>query len=212
MVLDKRASVLALEDSVLRGIGEREGRRYWWNPEKDIWTHMEYQNKTNLFSKVGIGVKTVVFTLRKASGITLHKALSYKGRHFLITDSNTDDPLLMVVTAADIQPVQCTVTRREEREGPNKSSILVPCMQFLFPACVTEKYMGFQQEDPMARTEATLVLVTPKPVRLEVHDIVKLGAPGPEGAEDTRPAFAIKVCHLLDEYKNEYEMTRKEDV
>lgn len=204
MVLNTKIGLMMLE--------ERATGMYEWRECRRFWAHIEHTGKTNLFSKAGIGVKTVAFTLRSTPYISLFHAIEYKGRQYFITDVNRDEPLYMTVTTADIQPVQCTVTRSEEREGPNKSSTLAPCMQLLFPACVTEKYMGFQQEDPMARTEAALVLVTPKPVRLEVHDIVKLGAPGPEGAEDTRPAFAIKVCHLLDEYKNEYEMTKVEDV
>jgi len=212
MVFDKKASILTLADEELTFIGEEPQHRYLWNPSKSVWVHMEHQNKSNLFSKVGIGVKTVIFTLRKTSGIDLHSAIAYSGQQYFITDINRDDPMLMVVTTADIQPAIFTARGVEEQEGEYKSAVYVSKQDIRFPACLTEKYLGFKQEAPMARTEETFVLVTPKPVLLDVHDIVRPGLPPRDGEDDKRPAYAVKVCHFLDEYKNEYEITSVGDV
>ncbi len=195
MVFDRKVQLLNLAHPT--------EHRWEWVEAKTMWTHMEHQNKANLFSRVGIGVKTVLFTLRKTSGITLMAALCYKGRHYFITDINIDDPVLMTVTTADIQPVDCIVTREKEVEGPNKSSVMVQDAVLRFPACLTEKYVGYTQQEPMAQTTVTYVLVTPKPVELQTNDLVAIAGRG---------NFRVQVAHLLDDHKNEYEITKVEDV
>ncbi|HHY52660.1 MAG TPA: head-tail adaptor protein [Clostridiales bacterium] len=195
MVFDRKVQLLHLAHPA--------ENRWEWVEEKTMWAHMEQQNKTNLFSRVGLGVKTVLFTLRKTTEISLAAALSHKGRHYFITDINTDDPVLMTVTTADIQPVDCMVTREKEAEGSDKSSVMVPDAVLQFPACLTEKYVGYTQQEPMAQTTVTYVLVTPKPVELETNDLVAIAGRG---------NFRVQVAHLLDDHKNEYEITKVEDV
>ena len=70
-----------------------------------------------------------------------------------------------------------------------------------FPVVLAEKYLGFTQNTPMAQTQTTFVLVTPKAVSLKIADLVDVGG----------VRYAVQVCHTLDEYKNEYEITRKDD-
>lgn len=200
MLFDKKAAILKL--------AETEPNTYAWVENKSLWVNLEHRDKLhsyklNLFSRVGIGTKSVVFTARKISGIDLHCAIQYKGKQYFITDINSDSPLYMTITTADIQPLSCVATRSDEKEGPNKSSIMETSELSRFPAVMTEKYMGFKQEEPMAQTTVTFVLVTPKPVILEENDLVSIENSG---------KYAVIACHMLDEYKNEYEITRKEDV
>ncbi len=194
MVFDKKISIM---DLVL------DDKTYAWQLTKQTWAHMEHQTKNNLFSRVGIGVKTVVFTLRKTTGLSLHKALSHNGRQYFITDINRDDPVLMVATAADIQPKVYTKYVTKVTKGPNKEPVYSTENLLQFPAAITEKYLGYEQKEPMAQATKTFVLVTPKAIALSVNDLVQT-----EGGEK----YAVQVCHLLDDYKNEYEITRKGDV
>lgn len=200
MLFDKKAAILKL--------AETEPNTYAWVENKSLWVNLEHRDKLhsyklNLFSRVGIGTKSVVFTLRKISGIDLHCAIQYKGKQYFITDINSDSPLYMTITTADIQPLSCVATRIVEKEGSNKSSIMETSELSRFPAVMTEKYIGFKQGEPMAQTTVTFVLVTPKPVVLEENDLVSIENSG---------KYAVIACHMLDEYKNEYEITRKEDV
>ena len=51
------------------------------------------------------------------------------------------------------------------------------------------------------RDRVTLVLVTPKQVQVDAGKLIEVqGKP-----------YKVAVCHMLDEYKNEYEIIRTED-
>ena len=70
-----------------------------------------------------------------------------------------------------------------------------------FPGFLTEKYLGFEQKEVHTETQTTYVLVTPKAIVLQSGDLVQIG-------DDF---YTIKIIHVLDEYKNEYEITEKRD-
>lgn len=203
MVFDKKAELLALTET-FPGLFE-------WTATGSLWVNFERTVKTNLFSKVGIGARNIEFRLRKQSGITLHNALRVDGRFYFLTAITEVDQVIMLVSAADIQPVDCALIRNTEREGPNKSSVEELVEAFRYPGILTEKYLRFAQEEPMARTETMMVLVTPKPILMDSGDLVAIGEPPGEGDEDFRIRYAVQVCHMLDEYKNEYEIYRKDD-
>lgn len=198
MVFNKKIDLLKLV--------EHESCCYCWHKSKSLWANLEHQNALCLFSSVGVGAKRVVFTLAKRGGISPDNAVSSGGRHYFINEVNTDDPPYMSLTCADIQPIFCTAMRNDETEGLNKSSVMVARELYRFPAYLTEKYRGFEakaeQLEPMTQITKTFVLVTPKPVILEINDLVLIT----DGAK-----YAVSACHMLGEYKNEYEVVRKDD-
>lgn len=71
----------------------------------------------------------------------------------------------------------------------------------LFPRFYNRKYLGFVQREPQGQVEHRLVLVTPKAVTLKTGDLVKA-----DGG-----AYAVRVCYLLDEFKNEYEIANTKE-
>lgn len=195
MVFDKRASLLAVVETAT-GV-------YEWVEQKKLWVHMQRKNSSNLFSKVGIGAKTVLFTMRKTSGVSLFSALRVNGRFYFLTDIVDADPIQWEITAADIQPVTCSTDRTEPTIDEYKRRQFDESKDHVvtFPGILTEKYLGFEQQNPMGRLTTTFVLVTPKIIALEDRDLVTIG-------DDT---FDVQVAHCLDEYKNEYEIIRRED-
>ena len=66
--------------------------------------------------------------------------------------------------------------------------------------------MRYEQEDSFAKARRGLVLVTPKAVELKEGDLVTV-TEGP-----ARALYNVRLCHVLDEYKNEYEMEYSKDV
>lgn len=204
MVFDKKAELLAMEETA--------PNLFAWTVTGSLWVNFEKTVKTNLFSNVGIGAKNIEFRLRKQSGITLHNAIRINGRCYFLTAITDVDHLIMLISAADIQPVDCLLIRNTEREGSFKSSIEELVEAFQFPGILTEKYLRYSQEEPMARTETAMVLVTSKTIFIESGDLVALGEPPGADNEDTRIHYVVHVCHMLDEFKNEYEIYRKEDV
>jgi hypothetical protein len=70
-----------------------------------------------------------------------------------------------------------------------------------FPGCLIEKYMGHTQGDPMASIEKRYVLVTPKAIELLTGELVTI----------SNNTYTILIPHVLDEYKNEYEIIERKD-
>lgn len=203
MVMDKKAQILTLTKTI---------PGWDWTPTDSAWVHIERQkkNRQNLFSRIGIGAVSVLISMHPRT-ITPHQAINCGGRHFFLTAIDRLSPVSMEVTAAEVTPQICTAIRTSDISVGKIPDYLKREIA-RFPAVLTEKYLGFEQTDPMARTTSTFVLVTPKPILLEVHDIVKIGPTPANEEEDQRLAYVVKVCHTLDEFKNEYEITRKDDV
>lgn len=193
MVLDKKVELLTLQ--------KQADGNFSWIQEKTLWTSMETTTKTNLFSKIGIGVRTTEFTLRATNGITQHHALRRNGQLYFITAILQESKLLSKIVAANVKPLEWTLYHGETDDGVYADSYEA-MKQFTFPAPCVEKYMKYAQEIPMAQTEISYVIVTPKAIKLKVDDILK----------SSIGAFVVQACHTLDEYKNEYEIYRKGDV
>ena len=180
---------------------EKTGDTYAWVSVRDTWAKAEKQNKANLFSKVGIGVQSVLFTLRKQD-LTLHNAFCWDGKHCFLTDIKEIDRMYYEVMAALIEPIECRYTHVTTTTDDLNNPVLGGETAVVFPGCVVEKYLGARQEQPQAVSEVTLVLVTPKIIELEAGSVVEVS-----GQE-----YEVMVGHVLDEYKNEYEITVKRDV
>ncbi len=181
--LDEKLSILTLSGGA-------------WAEAGTTWGSAEQKDKTNLFSRVGIGARAVEFVVRKRE-ITLNNAICWRGRHCFLTSIVDEGKGHFKITAALIEPTACTATRGVKTKNSINNPVTVPEALCSFPACVTEKYMGFAVQQPQSRVEETLVLVCPKPVVLKTGDLVTVGARG---------VYVVTVPHTLDDYKNEYEI------
>jgi hypothetical protein len=175
------------------------GDVYKWVVSDTVFAKAERVKGNNIFSSVGLGAKTVKLTLR-ACDISLHNAARWNSRHCLITDIVQLDREYLVLTAALIEPVPCSITRQASRLNELNRLVFVDNSVLSFPACITEKYLGHTQGEPQVTLEQRLVLITPKPVKLSAGELVSVGSLG---------TFNILLPHELDEYKNEYEIIRK---
>lgn len=174
-----------------------------WESKSTLWAKVEQLKGNNIFSQVGIGVKSIKFTIRKKSGLTLHNAFKWNKKHCFVTDIIDIDRMYYEVTAALIEPKICSVKRDgEQKLDELNRPVYVSSVIITFPGCLTEKYIGYNQEKPMAVTETKYVLVVPKAIELNPGETVTVA--------DTQ--YEVTIPHILDEYKNEYEITVKEDV
>ena len=64
---------------------DREADEYRWAEVRRVWARAELDSRSNLFSSVGIGARGVTFTLRRRSGLDLHHAFAWRGRHCFLT-------------------------------------------------------------------------------------------------------------------------------
>lgn len=174
---------------------------YSWEQVSSLRAKTERLTSNNLFSRVGLGAKSVKFMIRKKRDLTLHDAFYWNGKHCFLTDIVDIDRMYYEVTAALIEPVLCTVERNKEpilgelnRPIYGESSHTIK-----FPVCMTEKYVKQIQEQPMTTIESCYVLVTPKVIELINGELVTIND----------VAYEVLVSHTLDDYKNEYEIKER---
>lgn len=175
-----------------------------WAPVRQTWAGVEVTDKTNLFSKVGIGARDARLALRRQD-LTLHNALRWKGQHLFLTSLAECQPGWLEGKAALVEPVECLAVRTEDAVGKGGKPIRRETMRLAFPSMLTEKYSGYAREETHAEIRMTYVLVTPKAVCLEMGDVVTVkggNAPG---------SYYVTVPHMLDDFKNEYEAAWKGD-
>lgn len=183
----------------------QSGTEWLWNDTADAYAKAEPSDKKNYFSTVGMGAGTVKFTIRPRV-LTLHNAVQWKGRHCFLTDIvKTQDKRHLEITAAFVEPRVCSVKRTVTTVDPVLKRPVESAPQLLsFPGCLTEKYLGRIQTEPMNVNETRLILVTPKVIELEAGEVVTVA-----GFEQP---FTVLIPHTLDAYKNEYEITRREEI
>ncbi|WP_455581197.1 hypothetical protein [Dysosmobacter sp.] len=174
---------------VLRLKHDETESRYVWAEDYPSWVKAEQDTRSNLFSAVGIGARGVTFMMRKNKRLSLFHAIRWQGQFCFLTSITDAEPGFVTVKAALCEPVLC---QKDADKTP-------PGCQF--PGILTEKYVGHSQPDFHAEVTTDYVLVTPKAVEL---------APGSWVIADGR-YYRVRVPHLLDPYKNEFEIRRKED-
>lgn len=164
---------------------------YAWGEDRQTWAKVELTGKTCYFSKVGLGARAAEVTLRNQP-FALNEAIRWGDKHLFPTEITTPERGWMTVQAAVMDVGEWTV--------PGDYST----PDVLFPAAVTEKYLGYAQERPMAAATTTYVLVTPKVIQLRPSDLVA-------NSDPAHGVYIVTNCHTIDPWKNEYEITRREE-
>lgn len=179
----------------------QEGTTIFYRTVKRTWADIELTTGKNLFSSVGLGVKSAGLRLRKQE-IDLSCAIRWRGKHLFLTDIAEQERRYLKLSAARVEPTICTAYRTKrtlnERRNPmGKKELLLE-----FPGFLTEKFEGYTRDFPMAKKTERVVIVTPKLAALEVGDLVEFG----------RGPYCIEAAYRTDEWKNEYEAVREADV
>lgn len=169
---------------------QKTAEQTWeWVPIRRVWAKVEQTAKTNLFSKVGVGARDAAVVIRRQP-LTLHQALRWKGQHLFLTSITKRDRMHLDVQAALVAQVVCRADADERENG------------IRFPGVLTEKYAKWDQPEPYSINRLTYVLMAPKVIQLQRGGLVEV-----DGVN-----YEVQVAHTLDEYKNEYEIVRTEDL
>ena len=176
-----------------------------WGPIRRTWTMLTLQTKKNLFSSVGIGARGAELILRRQP-LTLHNALLWGEQHLFLSAILPEGRLHLRVQAALVEPVTCLATRTEDTVGEAGRPTTAETMRMTFPGVLTEKYASYEREETHAENETSYVLVVPKAIQLKASDLVTVQE-GPAKA-----VYYVTICHVLDPYKNEYEIVWQGDV
>ena len=184
---------------------ETEAGTWEWVGIGRLWAQVEVDGGKNLFSSVGIGARNAKLVLRTRP-LTLHQALRWKEQHLFLTGITKLDRMHLSVQAALVEPVGCLATRTEDTVGEAGRPTTAETMRLTFPGVLTEKYARYEREETHAEGETGYVLVTPKAITLKAGDLVTVQeGPG-------KDVYHVTARHVLDPYKNEYEVACRGDV
>ena len=195
--LDQRLELLELKETA---------ENTWeWVSAGRLWAAVTLDGGRNLFSTVGIGARNAKLVLRRRP-LTLHQALRWKGQHLYLTSVTERDRTHLDAQAALVTVAACSAQRYATGMGQGNRPVKQELPPQTFPSVLTEKYVRYEQEDTYAKARRCLVLVTPKTVTLKEGDLVTVKE-GPAAA-----VYNVQACHVLDEFKNEYEILFSRDV
>lgn len=158
--------------------GENE---YRWELLRRSWASVELQQRRNNFSAHGIGAAGAELVLRRQE-LTLLDAIRWRGQHLFLTGIAPRGRNHLTVAAALVEVRAC----RDPESG------------LAFPGVVTEKYLGHQQEEPMAVNTMRHILITHPAIDLKPGRLVEVDG----------ESWPITMSHRLDPWKAEYEIER----
>lgn len=193
--LRQRVELLAL-----RFDGEHNS--WYWEVQKTLWAGVNFEEKRNLFSSIGIGARSANIVIRAQRELTLHQAMRL-GTQFLFLTAIvlSDDKRRQDIRAAVCESVTLTARpqSRKGRDGNNRpTAIEVPA--FTFPGILTERYFR-NEEDEFYRAEMQQrALVTPKTVVLRAGDLIQ---------QEGETPYTVREVLELDPFKNEYVIERR---
>ena len=196
-MLDAKMTVLSLESET-----DADGNiNYGWLPFHDTWGTFELKQARNIFSAVALGARTVEITLRRQP-VSLDNSIFRGERQLYITQiDDTANPHFTTVEAALIDPVSCVAEVESFKKNGLNRLVSDGIKKITFPAWLTEKYLGRTQAEPQVVLDTMFVLITPKAIELAAGDIVTV-----EGK-----TYTVFIAHMLDDHKNEYEISRKDE-
>lgn len=160
-----------------------------WEPRGKVWAKAERSAVPSIFSTHGISAEGWTFWVREFP-VTLENALILDGRTHFLTAIEDLGSGFYKLSAARTPFLDCKAT---DATGETTAE---------FPAVLTEKYVKFSQENPMAQNTLLHVLITPKCINLREGDVVEV-----DGA-----IYCVQIGHRMDLAKNEFEVWRREDI
>ena len=183
---------------------EASCNKYEWQAKKRLWASIEDQNANAIFSKHGHTVRSSKITIRSQPDLTLHNALALSppdSQHFFLIDIDRNTPGFYVLSTVIIEPVTCVVEPTSTSMAKNNRPEIKKLPSITFPGYLTEKYLKQTQLEPMSYSENRYILVTPKSINIRTGELVKVGNMLCESV----------IPHILDPYKNEYEILMRVD-
>jgi hypothetical protein len=183
---------------------EAHKNTFVWVVQNRLWAKIEHQTVRGIFASKAVMARTVKITIRPDRGLTLHHALAGvtgEKEHYFLTDINRDTKDIYVLSAVIVEPVQCAVHRTTTTKGANNQPQIQKHAPITFPGYLAEKWLRQTQEEPMSYSEARFVLVTPKSITIDVGELVEICG----------KQYAVVIPHMLDPYRNEFEVLGRGD-
>ena len=155
---------------------------------------------------MGIGARGAEIVLRRQD-LTLHNALLWGEQHLFLSAILPEGRLHLRVQAALVEHTRSRVGHPDRGyRGRGRAAHYGGDHAHDLSWVLTEKYARYEREETHAENETSYVLVVPKAIQLKASDLVTVQE-GPAKA-----VYYVTICHVLDPYKNEYEIVWQGDV
>lgn len=184
----------------------QNGNLYTWigSDNSKLWTKKEVEDKKCVYSSLGQAADlTTRFIIRYNKNITKHNSIIHNGNHYVIAsilDIGNKHCYLEVKTA-QVTPIMCELRRYSGQLDVLNRPIKEPSTVMTFPAYVTEKHIKYNAEY-YANVAEMYILITPKIVQPNLGDLVVIN----------NIKYNIQAAHLMDVYRNEYEIAVNKEV
>ena len=178
---------------------------YRFNAIKELYSKVENVVERKAFSKFGLRTdEATAITLRYRKDISKFNAVRFNDDHYLISvieDIENKHRYTKLITVKQ-KVYLCEAFRNSVvKDKMNRTQHLLKSI-YRFEGYLVEKYTGFNTEGINSNVKHTLILMTPKVINLKAGDIIEIN--------DIK--YNVEVCHVLDEYLNEFEITVFKDV
>lgn len=180
---------------------DRVKNSYFWGVRRVCWGGVTFDERSNLFSSVGIGARGASIVIRPDRLLTLRGAMRADGQFMFLTSIVlSDDRSRQEIRAAVCESATLTAKpqSRKGRDALNRPTALA-VQEFTFPGVLTERYYRSAADEVYRGEVQQRALVTPKAVELRAGDLVRQGEEAP---------YTVRQVLDLDPYKNEYVLER----
>lgn len=184
---------------------------FGWEPVAIVWADVVSEPKKCVYSSVGAaGDTTTVFTVRYNRAFSPGMSILYNKAGYVIASVTDveDRHQIAEISAAKCRLRCCTLYRLSSDVDENMRPVEGLNRVMSFPAFAAEKYAGYKL-GYFGEVDETLVLVTPKIVCLDLGDVVTIDGMKHNGKQ---VYHNVQATHVLNEYRNEYEITVKKEV
>ena len=160
---------------------------YKWQAGRSVWASTARASRRALFSTFGMST-TDTMDIVCHELLPLMQCVQIGDRKAFITEAVIESHQRFRMTAAFADVYACSyITNAGETVA--------------FEGLLTEKYTRYAEVNPYAVTDITCVLVTPKEVEIDHGKVIRIGDHD----------YHMTVRHLLDPYRNEYEVMRHDE-
>jgi len=171
-----------------------------WVEAGGAWAMPEYKERV-IYSPYAIARPGVKLTIRRQP-FTPAFALDMAGKHYVVaTVEDLPTERYLVVTAAAMTPMLCVGEQPTITYDDLRRPVYGLPQITRFYGVLSERFVNWMQDKPNAEITQTQILTVPKAIALVSGQTVTVGT----------DVYAVTRCYLTDEYRNDYEVVRKED-
>lgn len=180
-------------------------KKQCWQECSKHYSQIENKMARTSFSQIGyFSDNQYKFTLRYSNGISKYNSITYKDKHFAITEVNNvnEENKIIEINATELVLKTCTVIRDSIEKDTLNRPTRVTKIVGEYPCYLFRKYMNYTAGVPNTVADETYILVSTPSIDIQAGDIVEI--------DNVR--YISTIPFKPTPYKTEIEITVKKDI